>query len=69
MSGTLIEAAVKAIQAAIAAVEARAGRAELCADLDAGGFTPVPELPAKLRPRVTVQIFPTPSVSGWILHS
>ena len=54
----LVEAAVDSAAAAMAAVEAGAGRLELCADLDAGGLTPSPELLAELRPRVEVPILP-----------
>ena len=44
--------------AALAAVEAGAGRIELCYDLDAGGLTPPAELLAELRPRLAVPILP-----------
>jgi copper homeostasis protein len=54
----LVEAAVDSAAAAMAAVEAGAGRLELCADLDAGGLTPSAELLAELRPRVEVPILP-----------
>jgi len=58
VSSILVEAAVDSLAAALAAVEAGAGRIELCADLDAGGLTPPPALLAELRPRTQVPIFP-----------
>jgi copper homeostasis protein len=54
----LVEAAVDSAAAAMAAVEAGAGRLELCADLDAGGLTPSAEFLAEIRPKVEVPILP-----------
>lgn len=55
--GILIEAAVDTAEAARAAVAAGADRLELCAELDAGGLTPPPDLLAQLRADVPVPIF------------
>lgn len=58
MRAILVEAAVDSAAAAVAAVEAGAGRLELCADLDAGGLTPSADLLAELRPKLDVAIVP-----------
>ena len=58
MRGILIEAAVDSLEAAVAAVEAGAGRIELCSNLDVGGLTPSAALMAEVRRRVEVPIFP-----------
>lgn len=58
MREILIEAAVDSLEAAIAAVEAGAGRIELCSNLDAGGLTPSAELMAAVRRKVAVPVFP-----------
>ena len=52
----LIEAAVESLDDALAAVAGGAERLELCADLDAGGTTPRPEVLSAVHMRVSVPV-------------
>ena len=55
--GTLVEAAVESLEAALAAVEGGAQRIELCADLANGGTTPEVQLLRDCRARLHIPIF------------
>lgn len=52
----LIEAAVESVDDALAAVDGGAHRLELCADLDAGGTTPAPDIVERVLRRVSVPV-------------